>query len=175
MKIKFRQPRGPQLHAAQQIGIMGIANDNLKATPSDIDNEIVRLSQIGGVANGQIDQPGLLFRADHAQIQAELLAHPADKLAAVFRFPHRAGRHGPQSADAFEMGHFHETFKRRQTIVHGPRGQHVLGKSPFAQLHHLLVLAENSKIAVRRDLGHYQMDAVGSDIDGPDRCYGGLA
>jgi hypothetical protein len=147
---------------------MGVADDQLQRAAADIEDEAVLLAQVDGVADRQINESRLFLRTDDVQFEARLAADPLDKVAAVRRLAHRAARDRADVADALESGHLEETRQGRDAVVHGAGGEDVLAEAAAAEMDHGLVAAQGAEVAVGRDLGHDEVNAVGADVDRAD-------
>ena len=122
------------------------------------------LAEVQGAARPQVDEPRLLVAADDADVDARFVAGGAHELTAVLRLTHGAGRDRHQRVDLVAID---DPAQRAQGVQPAPK--HLGGDDPLvqgrvAQPDHLLGPVQDVDAAAGLDLGHHEVERVGSDI-----------
>src|SRR5947209_17278100 len=114
---------GAELAAFEIDGFDVVADDELDAAATDVEDEMRAAVEIGGMLDALIDQTSFIFAADDADAQAELIADALEKVTAVFGFAHGAGGDGDDFFDLPLLGDLLKTAEGNDGAVHGIGGE----------------------------------------------------
>ena len=166
-RIEIEQAQDAELERGGVVRLARVADDELDRAAADVDDERLLAAEVDGGARAEIDEARLLLAADDGELDAGLVAHHAHEVAAVLRLAHRRGGDGDDGVDAGALGLRAVAADALGGAGEGVGRDHALERR-VAEPHHLLGAIERLDLAVGRDAGDEQVDAVGPDVEGGD-------
>ena len=153
--------------AGESAGIASIGKDQLRRSPTDVQQQVGTITEGHPREHPQVDQTGLLRATDEIHIDAKAILNALEKLPAIGSLADGAGGGGHDLLHVVTDGQIPEPSQCFESTIHSSRGQLAAVRIAFPKAGGRLLRqfdAERAKDGVHA--GHQEMGGVGADVNG---------